>query len=65
MRVVIKEDQKDSFLISPDVRLACAIRWLSGGSAYDLLTKYGFGHSDIIRSYRYVVDAIFSSKLQD
>ena len=24
--------------ISPDVRLACANRWFSGGSAYDLMT---------------------------
>ena len=46
--------------ISPDVRLACAIRWFSGGSAYDLMTTYGIGHSDTIRSYWYVVDAINS-----
>ena len=39
--------------ISPDVRLACAIRWFSGGSAYDLMTTYGIGHSDTIRSYWY------------
>jgi hypothetical protein len=30
--------------ITPDVRLACAIRWFSGGSAYDLMTTYGIGH---------------------
>ncbi len=46
--------------ISPDVRLACAIRWFSGGSAYDLMTTYGIGHSDTIRSYWYVIDAINS-----
>ena len=48
--------------ISPDVRLACAIRWFSGGSAYDLMTTYGRsnGHSDTIRSYWHVVDAINS-----
>ena len=27
--------------ISPDVRLACAIRWFAGGSAYDIMTTYG------------------------
>jgi DDE superfamily endonuclease len=47
-------------LISPDVRLACAIRWFAGGSAYDLMTSYGIGHSDTMRSYWYVVDAINS-----
>ena len=46
--------------ISPDVRLACAIRWFAGGSAYDLMTTYGIDHSDTIRSYWYVVDAINS-----
>jgi hypothetical protein len=47
--------------ISPDVRLASAIRWFSGGSAYDLMTSCGIGHSDTIKSYWYdVVDAINS-----
>ena len=46
--------------ISPDVRLACAIRWFSGGSAYDLMTMYGIVHSDTIKSYWYVVEAINS-----
>ena len=40
--------------ITPDVRLACAIRWFSGGSAaYDLMTTYGIGHSDTIRRYQF------------
>ena len=46
--------------ILPDVRLACAIRWFAGGSAYDLMMTYGIGHSDTIRSYWCVVDAINS-----
>jgi hypothetical protein len=46
--------------ICPDVRLACAIRWFSGASAYDLMTTYGIGHSDTVQSYWYVVDAINS-----
>ena len=34
--------------ISPDVRLACAIRWFAGGSAYDIMTTYGISHTDTI-----------------
>jgi DDE superfamily endonuclease len=44
--------------ISPDVRLACAIRWFAGGSPYDIMTTYGIGHTDTINSCWYVVDAI-------
>jgi hypothetical protein len=44
--------------ILPDVRLACAIRWFSAASSYDLMTTYGTGHTDTINSYWYVVDAI-------
>ena len=44
--------------ISPDVRLACAIRWFAGGSTYDIMTTYGISHTDTINSYWYVVDAI-------
>ena len=44
--------------ISPDVRLACAIRWFAGGSAYDIMTTYGISHTDTINSYWFVVDAI-------
>jgi hypothetical protein len=44
---------------SPDVRLACAIRWFAGGSPYDIMTTYGgIGHTDTINSCLYVVDAI-------
>jgi hypothetical protein len=44
--------------ISPDVRLACAIRWFAGGSVYDIMTTYGIGHTDTMNSFWYVVDAI-------
>jgi hypothetical protein len=44
--------------ISPDVRLACAIHWFAGGSAYGIMTTYGIGHSDTINSCWYVLDAI-------
>jgi DDE superfamily endonuclease len=44
--------------ISPDVRLACAIRWFAGGSVYDIMTTYGIGHTDAMNSFWYVVDAI-------
>ena len=44
--------------ILPDVRLACATRWFSAASPYDLMTTYGTGHTDTIKSFWYVVDAI-------
>ena len=44
--------------ISPDVRLACAIRWFAGGSPYDIMTTYGISHTDTINSFWFVVDAI-------
>ena len=44
--------------ISSDVRLACAIRWFSGGSPYDMMTTYGISHTETLNSYWYVVDAI-------
>ena len=44
--------------ISPDVQLACAIRWFAGGSAYNIMTTYGVSHSDRIDSNWCVVDAI-------
>ena len=46
-------------LISPDVRLACAIRWFAGGSTYDTMSTFGISHTETINSYWYVVDAIF------
>ena len=36
--------------ISPDVRLACAICWFAGGSAYNLMTTFVIGHTDTIKS---------------
>lgn len=44
--------------ISSDVRLACAIRWFAGASAYDLMTTFGIGHTDTINSCWYVVEAV-------
>jgi hypothetical protein len=44
--------------ISPDVRLACAIRWFAGGSPYDIMTTFGIGHTDTFNSFWYVVEAI-------
>ena len=44
--------------ISPDVRLACAIRWFAGGSVYDLMTTYGISHTDTINSFWFVIEAI-------
>ena len=36
--------------ISADVRLACAIRWFTGGSTYGIMTTYGISHTDTINS---------------
>ena len=44
--------------ISPDVRLACAIRWFAGGSPYDIITTYGISHTDTFSSFWYVVEAV-------
>lgn len=44
--------------ILPEVRLACALRWFAGGSVYDIMTTYGIGHTDVLSSCWYVVDAI-------
>ena len=44
--------------ISPDVRLACAIRWFAGGSPYDMMTTFGVSHTEVVNSYWYVVDAV-------
>ncbi|KAI2501607.1 DDE superfamily endonuclease [Fragilaria crotonensis] len=44
--------------ITPDVRLACALRWFAGGSAYDIMTTYGISHTDTMNSVWYVVDAV-------
>lgn len=44
--------------ISPDVRLACALRWFAGGSVYDIMSTYGIGHTDTLNSCWYVVDAV-------
>lgn len=40
------------------VRLACAIRYFAGGSAYDIVCKYGISHTDVYVSVWMVVDAI-------
>ena len=50
--------------ISPDVRLACAIRWFSGGSPYDMMTTYGISHTETLNSYWYVVDAVMTTQQQ-
>ena len=44
--------------ILPEVRLACALRWFSGGSIYDIMTTFGVSHTDAIDSCWFVVDAI-------
>jgi hypothetical protein len=36
--------------ILPDFRLACAIRWFTGGFVYDIMTTYGVSRTDTMRS---------------
>lgn len=44
--------------VSTSVRLACALRYYSGGSPYDLMGKYGVSHSLIFDSVWHVVEVI-------
>ena len=44
--------------VSTSVRLACALRYYSGGSPYDLMGKYGVSHALIFDSIWHVVEAI-------
>jgi DDE superfamily endonuclease len=44
--------------ITPDVRLACALRWFAGGSTHDIMTTYGISRTETINSIWYVVDAV-------
>lgn len=44
--------------ISPDVRLACALHWFAGGSTYNIMMTYSFGHTHTDNCYWYVVDSI-------
>ncbi len=44
--------------ISPDVRLACVIRWFAGGSPYDMMTTFGIGHISTFNTFWYVVEAV-------
>jgi hypothetical protein len=45
-------------IITPDVQLACALRWFAGGSAYDIMTTYGISHTEAINSICYAVEAV-------
>jgi hypothetical protein len=44
--------------ISSSTRLACALRYFAGGSAYDLMGMYGIAHSEIFTSVWAVVQAV-------
>ena len=44
--------------ITPDVRLGVAIRYFAGGAPEDLISSFGIGHTDILESVWYVVEAI-------
>jgi hypothetical protein len=45
-------------LITTSVRLACALRFLAGGSPYDIMGKYEVSHSQMMESVWYVVEAV-------
>ena len=65
---IIEKSQKNPFAsfqryvpngpITPSVRLACALRYFSGASLYDLMITFGIGHTDASNSIWFVVDAI-------
>jgi hypothetical protein len=44
--------------ISTSVRLACALQYFAGGSPYDIMSKYGISHSEVMETMWYVVEAI-------
>jgi len=44
--------------VTPQVRLACALRYMAGGSPYDLLTSFGISHTEVFSSLWFVIDAI-------
>jgi len=48
--------------ISTEVRLACALRYFSGGSPYDIMVKYGVSHTEMLNSVWYVVEAVNNKK---
>ena len=50
------------FTTVPEIRLACALRWFAGGSAYDIMTTFGISHSEVFISAWFVVQAVNSLK---
>ena len=48
--------------ISSDVWLACALRYFSGGSPYDIMVKYGVSHTEMLNSVWYVVEVVNQKK---
>lgn len=44
--------------ITTSVRLACAIRYFAGGSPYDILSKYGISHTEMLESVWQVTEAV-------
>jgi DDE superfamily endonuclease len=54
----IQENHIPNGIITPDVRLACALRWFAGGSVYYIMTTHGISHTETINGIWYVVDAL-------
>jgi hypothetical protein len=44
--------------IDTSVRLACALRYFAGGSAYDIACSYGIAYSEVHNSVWFVVEAV-------
>ena len=44
--------------IKSSVCLACALRYIAGGSPYNLMGKYGISHTVVLESVWYVVQAV-------
>ena len=44
--------------VTTSVRLACALRYIAGGSPYDIMSVYGVSHTIVLDSVWCVVDAV-------
>lgn len=53
-----KEERSPNGPISPQVRLACGIRFFAGGDAYDIACMFGISHSSVFKSIDFVIDAV-------
>ena len=48
--------------IDTSIRVACTLRYFNGGSPYDIMTKYGVSHTELMDNVWYVVEAVNAMK---